>query len=627
MEVVTISLSVLVVVWGVAFLAGMMKGNSARESDEKRKAELGYENSFLASLGFVGGVFGMLTLHVLLIVDLITAAYNGATPSAAESETYVEIVIMFAYCWIIVSAGCASVLILQYYAEALQEHLGTPIRAPTAYPSPPTVSQCRMRRIHGSPVRELWPLALAQCRTGLMGCLLCCGKCRSDDLSGSEVAALRAATVLMEARGSVTMWLQSVPLLTIAVTLHAQGYTSTWSYLKTLGITGAIMAGYLWGQGQHIGRYYSPYRCSPNDREELPPTGPRRHVMVALLMCLALGLLSASMVAAAPAWVHDDGGFVLAYWLAFLGVPLASPLVYPLCRRRCGCPDFNNQLADHVEGAGGGGGGGKGKAEDGAALVQAAVAEVLGNACRLGVAWGLGSGEGGSGQAVRQLPAAVGGGSSSDVEGESKLPRRPTVFWKPHEQEAAVALVGSLSPGQPLARGDLDRLLRELGWPLQGYPRVKARLKVCQLRAAVAHGEDLSELLKPATQRQAFTRTRSNTWEDWCRDAFLAMPGHKGTAEDVCAHLLATPRIASRLDMRPSPYNHRTFPRWRSQVFKALGRLEGLVKTGAKAGGLHVYRYQQPPTAQEACEGAGPQGAEARAGAAQARRKRRRGPD
>eukprot|EP00198_Chlamydomonas_reinhardtii_P004978 XP_001694314.1 predicted protein [Chlamydomonas reinhardtii] len=99
-----------------------------------------------------------------------------------------------------------------------------------------------------------------------------------------------------------------------------------------------------------------------------------------------------------------------------------------------------------------------------------------------------------------------------------------------------------------------------------------------------------------SSERVRFTRNRAVHWAAWCRKAFLQMPGYEGTVDDVCAALLADPRIAPLLDHRVYASRRRT-PCWVKRVLSTLTQIPGLVKTGEKQGKLIVYRYDSEVTA------------------------------
>ncbi|PNW80236.1 hypothetical protein CHLRE_08g383350v5 [Chlamydomonas reinhardtii] len=133
--------------------------------------------------------------------------------------------------------------------------------------------------------------------------------------------------------------------------------------------------------------------------------------------------------------------------------------------------------------------------------------------------------------------------------------------------------------------------------------RKRLHIKVNELRTRLDNGEEIS------SERVRFTRNRAVHWAAWCRKAFLQMPGYEGTVDDVCAALLADPRIAPLLDHRVYASRRRT-PCWVKRVLSTLTQIPGLVKTGEKQGKLIVYRYDS-------------EAAELLAAAAKARRRQR----
>ncbi|KAG2424104.1 hypothetical protein HXX76_014779 [Chlamydomonas incerta] len=93
-----------------------------------------------------------------------------------------------------------------------------------------------------------------------------------------------------------------------------------------------------------------------------------------------------------------------------------------------------------------------------------------------------------------------------------------------------------------------------------------------------------------STGKRTRTRNRSLRWTAWCRDAFIALDDHQGTTDDICAVLLANPKIAPLLDHRVRA-DKRSVPQWRNQVFCIARKVPGVVKTGEKRGGRAIYRY------------------------------------
>ncbi|KAG2424392.1 hypothetical protein HXX76_014601 [Chlamydomonas incerta] len=85
-------------------------------------------------------------------------------------------------------------------------------------------------------------------------------------------------------------------------------------------------------------------------------------------------------------------------------------------------------------------------------------------------------------------------------------------------------------------------------------------------------------------------KDRNGHWLDWCRKAFLELPGNQATTDELCAALQADTNIAPRLDQRLDT-GRRSGARWRRNLIRALPRLLGVTKTGEKRGRLSVYHY------------------------------------
>ncbi|KAG2451591.1 hypothetical protein HYH02_004186 [Chlamydomonas schloesseri] len=107
------------------------------------------------------------------------------------------------------------------------------------------------------------------------------------------------------------------------------------------------------------------------------------------------------------------------------------------------------------------------------------------------------------------------------------------------------------------------------------------------MRAMLDNGEEIT------FNSRRGDRDRGVHWLDWCRKAFLELPGNEGTYEDLCASLEKDPEIAPLLDQRidTGRRHRRSGARWRRNVLRALPKILGLTKTGEKQGRLSVYRY------------------------------------
>ncbi|KAG2451590.1 hypothetical protein HYH02_004185 [Chlamydomonas schloesseri] len=153
---------------------------------------------------------------------------------------------------------------------------------------------------------------------------------------------------------------------------------------------------------------------------------------------------------------------------------------------------------------------------------------------------------------------------------------------------------------------DRRQLMQQLGWEADN-PRLLKRLqrKIGEMRAELDKGEEV-----PVTKKGRKPRDTRLRWVAWCRAAFLAMPGHTGTAEDVCTVLQADPHIAPLLDQSLQPGCRHT-PVWKNCLPRAITLVPGMIRTGEKRGNRVVYRYD-------------PQAGELLAAAAK-RRKRARG--
>ncbi|GFR51076.1 hypothetical protein Agub_g13402, partial [Astrephomene gubernaculifera] len=161
--------------------------------------------------------------------------------------------------------------------------------------------------------------------------------------------------------------------------------------------------------------------------------------------------------------------------------------------------------------------------------------------------------------------------------------------WPRDLVQMLVGCVTSLPPGGRVLPREAIALL---GWAElpdpdgRIYRKVKDRLQ--SIRNQLAKGVD------PLAGRVRPGRVPLGTykWRVWLRGAFLKLPNHEATVDDLAAILESDPDISPRLDKRPDSALV-TVPRWRRNLSHIILTIPGVTNTGQKRGRLVIYHYDE----------------------------------